>query len=79
MFLFSLSLSGVGMEESNDEDHVFELYRGVSSVDDTRLGMGAAFKGAAFNAERQSDALKNSPQYAKAKANDARAEQNAKK
>lgn len=69
----------IGKKYSGDADHVFINFAGASSVADASISMGADFKGASFNAERQADAIKNSQSYAQAKANAARAEQSAKK
>ena len=71
----------VGHKYSKDDDKVFAMYDGVEFADmsttlapDTK-GFGTNIKGAAFDAERQADAIKNSNEYAQASANAQRVKQ----
>ena len=64
----------VGVKYRADSDGVFGDFRQASAggYETSPIGMGN-FKGAAYGAERQADAIKNSPDYAKAAANAQRA------
>lgn len=64
----------VGKKYQNDADEVFKEFSHAVSVADTSINMGRDFKGASYNAERQSDAIKNSAEYATAQANAKRAD-----
>ena len=68
------TIHSIGKKYANDDDKVFEGFAGTE-VNDKSLSMGKNFKGAAFNAERTADAMKNSSEYSTAKANAQRAEQ----
>ena len=64
----------VGVKYRADSDGVFRDFSQASAggYETSSIGMGN-FKGAAYGAERQADAIKNSPDYAKAAANAQRA------
>lgn len=63
------SIFNIGKRYANEEDKVFEAFKGVDSVDSSKLSMGKDFKGASFNAQRSAAEKKSSPEYAKAKVN----------
>lgn len=64
----------VGTKYANDDDKVFEQFKGITSVSDTSLSMGKDFKGASFNAKRESEKIKNSAKYNKASADKSEAQ-----
>ena len=72
------TIYNIGRAYANDDDRVFADFQHVTDITDTSLSMGHSFKGAGFDAGRQADAIKNSQDYARAKANAQRAEQNKK-
>lgn len=68
----------IGKKYSTDDDQVFAAYQNVNNVADPNLSMGPDFKGAAYNADRQAEAIKSSAEYAQAKADAQRVEESKK-
>lgn len=68
----------IGKKYSTDDDQVFAAYQNVNNVADPNLSMGPDFKGAAYNADRQVEAIKSSTEYAQAKADAQRVEESKK-
>ena len=77
IFQAQKTIHTIGLKYANDKDEVFKDFAGTA-VNSTSLNMGKHFKGATYNADRSAEALKSSAEYATAKANAQRAEQDKK-
>lgn len=63
------TIYNIGRQYSSDDDKVFEDFAGANSIDDSNLdNMPKTFKGTAYDAGRQAEVIKASPEYISANA-----------
>lgn len=68
IFAGANTIFDIGKKYSRDDDHVFADFGSATSVADLSLEMGPHFKGVAYNAGRQAEVIKASPEYRSADA-----------